>query len=543
MNTINVDSIENSTGARINILVDQGVDPVKKRKNKKYILAFLTFIALGVINGFMLIDYGPGIALKLDMESIDADGKLINPATQSLNRYSSVLRELDRIMSIEIDDQTNQISFVLGNEKSGEKLIIDKVNSSFLVPLLPYPLKKSLDSFDHANLMLGEYARNGVSLSYRDNNSLFGYFNATEELFGDRSQDEFKFESGKLTPNPTSKPLRFNVTNNCLKPSLWEFSASDSVGEMYHSWFRFPKKKYFSLIRRINDIEISDSALSNALDYRRDLTDVHLKLEKLRREGETLVSEKARIVASKSVGGYSSQDSRRKAQQKYFQVKRNGEAVEAKQFSDLLEGDIFSLRKFVAPGVYSATKTEKIPFMPHWSKVEIREVMPLTRYPGGRALTEEEKTNLSHVEIILYEKGEDRAIVIGNIPISLLVKQEDYVIPAFGVGTLMPLEFIERRYIRLKNGPVPHYAYQIEKKDDSWYLVNNHEEGIEQLFLRPFIQEESIYLKITLVSYERIVDLLELQIPIVGRLKDALIKSSNDYKPPLYRVYENKNVI
>ncbi len=63
MNTINDDSIENSTGARINNLVDQGSDCIHKWKNKKYILVFLTFIALGLVNGFVFVDYRPGIDL------------------------------------------------------------------------------------------------------------------------------------------------------------------------------------------------------------------------------------------------------------------------------------------------------------------------------------------------------------------------------------------------------------------------------------------------------------------------------------------------
>lgn len=512
------------------------------RKIKFLLMALVVLLSLA-IGWYILIEPGSGITLNLDMEDLDAKDRPINPSTQSLNRYSSVLQNLNRLNSIEINEQTHTLSFVISDETSSKKLFVNNIQASLLVPLLPYPLAQPLDAFDYANLMLGEYARNGIELSYQDNNQLFGYFNATEDLFGKDSEDQFDYSEESLKPNPTIKPLRFNVTNNCLKPGLWEFSASDSVGEMYHSWFKFPEDQYFSLIRKINKIELSNWELSKALRYKRDMKDTPLRLERLRQEKDILLSEKVRVVASKAIGSYSTQDSRRKAQQKYFQIKRQGVEIEASYFSDLQEGDIFSLRKFVPPGIYSADKKEEISFNPYWSKIDVREVTPLTQYPGGKTVSQEEKDNLSYIEITLYEKGENKAIVMGNIPISLLVPQEDYIIPSFGVGPFLASEFIERRYIRLKEGPVPHYAYQIEKIDGNWVLVNNHEEGIEQLVLRPFIKNDILHLRITLVSYERIVDLLELEAPINGLLKQTLIQAGNNYKPPLYRVYEDRNVI
>lgn len=532
MNIINSESLNNVAS-----------DALFFRKIKFLLMTLVLLLSLA-LGWYILIDPpGSEITLNLDMEDLDVKGRPINPSTQSLNRYSSVLQNLNRLTSIEVNEQTNTLSFVISDKTARKKLFVNNIQASLLIPLLPYPLTQPLDTFDYANLMLGEYARNGIELSYQDNNQLFGYFNATENLFGKGSEDQFDYSEESLKPNPTIKPLRFNVTNNCLKPGLWEFSATDSVGEMYHSWFKFPKDQYFSLIRTINKIELSNWELSKALRYKRDIKDTPLMLERLRQEKDLLLSEKVRLIASKAIGSYSTQDSRRKAQQKYFQVKRQGAEIEANYFSDLQDGDIFSLRKFVPPGIYSANKKEEIFFNPYWSKMDIREVIPLTQYPGGKTVSQEEKGKLSYIEITLYEKGENKAIVMGNIPISLLVPQEDYLIPSFGAGPFLASEFIERRYIRLKEGPVPHYAYQIEKIDGNWFLVNNHEEGIEQLILRPFIKNDTMHLRITLVSYERIVDLLDLEAPIHGPLKQALLQAGNNYKPPLYRVYEDKNVI
>ncbi len=504
------------------------------------LLATLLPVGLLAAAGLSLqgCDFGPGVALNLDEEETTPDGKVMNPGTQSLNRYTSKLRELDRLLEIELSDDGRQVSFVLGAEKRGEQLFAKAIESKFLVPLLPYPTGDSVDAFDQANLMLAEYARNGLALSYQDNNKLFGYFNASENLF-DRESDDYRYTDGKMEPNPGARPRRFSVTNNCLKPGLWEFAAKDTVGEMYHSWFDMPRDTYLNMIRGASDIRISDSDLADALDYDGDL-EVPLHLERLRREQGELVSAQPRIRLNKAVGSYSSQDSRRKVQKGYFQVIRDGEQISPATFADMQPGDKFKVRRFVAPGIYSADDFEIFDYNPYWSKAVIREVAPLTRYPGGR----EADDRLGYVEIALYERGEERGIILGNLPVSLLVEQDDYRIPAFGVGVLPPAEVIERRYLRFKEGPVPHYAYLVKKDSDGqWVILNNHEYGLEQIYIRPFHRKEKVYLRITLVSYERIVDLLEMEVEVTGELGERIRQATSEYKPPLFRVYKDANII
>ncbi len=512
------------------------------------LLGYPLLAGLCVAMGLFLYwhDSGPGIALHLDEEQTTPNGQVMNPSTQSMNRYASDLRRLDRLLKIDLSKDGHRVSFELGGENRGERLFAKAIDAKFLVPLLPYPTGGTLDAFDHANLMLGEYARNGLDLSFQDDNALFGYFNSTQDLFDDDS-DDYNYGNGILEPNPRTRPRRFSVTNNCLKPGLWEFAAKDTVGEMYHSWFKMPQDIYFRMIRTASDIRISDADLADALSYSRDLSDVPLRLDRLRKEQQLLLTGQPRIRLSKAVGSYSSQDSRRKVQKGYFQVIRDGEQIEPQAFTDMNPGDEFKVRKFVAPGVYSTDEFETVPYTPYWSNAIIRSVAPLTRYPGGR----EADDPLGYVEILLYERGEQRGIVMGNIPVSLLVEQDDYRIPAFGIGVLPPSEVIERRYLRLEEGPVPHYAYQVSRdsggqekgNEQAWFLLNNHESGLEQIYLRPFHRQDKVFLRITLVSYERIVDLLEMEIEVTGELADRIRLATREYKPPLFRVYMDANVI
>jgi hypothetical protein len=145
--------------------------------------------------------------------------------------------------------------------------------------------------------------------------------------------------------------------------------------------------------------------------------------------------------------------------------------------------------------------------------------------------------------VIVYSKDESQAIVIGNVPLSLLVFQHDYIIPAFGVGVLPASELIERRHLRIKDGPKPHYAYLANHRDGKFFGLNNHKYGIEQVFLRPFKKEGKVFLRIILVSYERITDLLELEVPLESDLADKINDISSHFKTPLFRSYEDNNIL
>lgn len=471
---------------------------------------------------------------SLDREERLADGAALTPSTQSINRYASVLRGFSNPVDITVD--AGRMKLMLSHPETDAKVVLNNIDLRFITPMLPYSVSEP-DDFDLANLMLAEYSRNGVSMSFQKDNRNYGYFNTSGNVFN--NEPEYIGEAGALKPNPGVLPLRFDLTNNCLNAGLWELSASDSAGEIYHSWFSFPRSEYYELIRQVNGLEMNDFEMFNALRYKKELNTVKVYLDRLRDIKSELVSVKPRIVVKKEIGSYSTQDSRRKAQKGYFVVDRQGEEISPLYFHELHIADTFKLKRFVPPGIYTNKEHFKIPFNPFWERVDIKEVEPLTRYKGGRKANSE----LGYVEITVYENGGDRAVVFGNIAIDLLVEQEDYFIPGFGVGILAPSELIERRYLRLKDGPVPHYAYQIERKDDDWYLLNNHEEGIEQVTIRPFERDGSYFLRITLIAYERILDLIEFEVPVSGELESRMRLATKLYTPPMYRVYKDDNII
>ena len=197
------------------------------------------------------------------------------------------------------------------------------------------------------------------------------------------------------------------------------------------------------------------------------------------------------------------------------------------------------MHAFIPPGIYDHSQSFDIPYRSDWKKVEIYEVNPLTSY--GYAPNKWQ--NQGSIEVVLHAEDGKRAIVAGNIPISLLVFGADYSIPAFGAGVLSSSELIERRHLRLREGPLPHYAYLIQWKGDNMQLLNNHSIGYEQIFFRPFLKGQDMYLRMTIVSYERIIDLLEFEIPITGTLKNSILQAEQQYQPPVYEVYSDNNVL
>ncbi len=479
------------------------------------------------------------VALTADREERQQDGSALTPGTQSMNRYHSVIQGFDQIDVIP-QDGYRTLGFQLHGKESG-RLYVEQLATRFLTPLVPYrPPAGSLDEFDLANLFLGEFARSGVELSYQTGNSEVGYFRGSDELFDGEDAEEYFLVGGAISPNPRVRPKRFSVVNNCLAAGLWEVSAGDSVGEIFHGWFNLPEAVYFAMIRQVNGVSASDETLRSALTYRPDLSNVRLDLARLRDVGAPLLTADARPAADKTMAGYSSQDSRRKVQRGYYEVRRGEAKLAATRLDELQPGDRFALRAFVPPGIYSLNERKAVDFDPAWSAVEIRAVEPKTRYPGQEALGSD---RLGHVEIWLFSLDRQRALVLGNLPVALLVVQEDLALPAFGVGVNEPSEPIERRLLRYRSGPAPTFAYLAERRGEEWWLVNNHEVGWEQVFLRPFERDGSLFLRLTVVSYERIVDLLELEVPLSGELAERIREASRDYRPPLYRTYRDDNVL
>jgi hypothetical protein len=384
--------------------------------------------------------------------------------------------------------------------------------------------------------MLAEYSRNGIELALEDHNEAYGYF-TSRGLFND--EEEYSFADGKVTPNAGARPKRMSLVNNCLFPGLWELNASDSVGEMYHAWLSLPEPSYFRLLRAVNRVDASDEELHAALGYVKELPRTLLDLDRLRDKGKSYGTLAATVNLDKAIASYSTQDSRRKVQRKFYRIERFGKPLDATKLADLRAGDLFQFHSFTPPGIYSQKTPHTVAWEPIWRTVDVAEVTPKTRYlapsPHGYPL--------GAIELTLRSEDGKRALVIGNLPVDLLVFQEDYDIPGFGVGVLRASEPIEKRYLFLKEGPAPVYAYSAFTDGAQLLVANNHEQGLEQIYLRPVRRGNDVVLRITLVAYERIVDLLELEVKLPDELAKKIIRASEHYQRPLWRSFSDSNLL
>ena len=491
-------------------------------------LAALVLVAVGCRGGHDV--EMRGVQLALDQEERLADQPL-SSSTQSVNRYRSVLSRFAAVdLLYDAQNQRLRVRF-------DDTLEYDNVDARFVVPLLPYAHERKLSPFDRLNLMLAEYSRNGVDLSLQDRNSEYGYAK-THGLFND--DEEYRFEGGKVVPNPGARPKRMSLVNNCLFPGLWELSASDSVGEMWHAWMKLPPHGYFALVRAVDGIDASDDELRDVLDYHKSITRVPLELDRLRDVVRTVGTFPVAVDAQKALGGYSSQDSRRKVQRKFYRVERAGKEVAAATFGDLQAGDLFQFFSFVPPGIYTKKTTRTVPYEPIWTTATLREVTPRTRY--GKEPSPHRYVD-GALELTLRSGDGKRAIVVGNVPIDLLVFQEDYDVPGFGVGVLRPSEPIEKRHLFLRDGPAPVYAYAADVDGDTMVLANNHELGLEQIYLRPVKRGDEVLLRVTLVAYERIVDILEVDVKLPDELARKVSDASAHYERPLWRSFSDSNLL
>ena len=477
-----------------------------------------------------------GVKLALDQEQRLADQPL-SSSTQSVNRYRSVLSRFDAADFLY--DARNGRLRVRFDEKGAPSDLVeyDNIDARFVIPLLPYAHGRTLTPFDKLNLMLAEYSRNGIDLSLQDDNSEYGYVK-THGLFND--DEEYRFENGKVVPNPGARPKRMSLTNNCLFPGLWELNASDSVGEMWHAWLTLPAHGYFDLVRAVDGIDDGDAVLAEVLDYHKTIPRVAVELDRLRRVVRTIATVPVAVDGDKAIGGYSTQDSRRKVQRKFFRIERGGKEIAAATFAALQPGDLFRFYSFVPPGIYTNKTLRTVPYEPIWTTATLREVEPRTRY--GAAPSPHRYVD-GALELTLRSGDGKRAIVVGNVPIDLLVFQEDYDVPGFGVGVLRASEAIEKRNLFLRDGPAPIYAYAADVDGDTLYLANNHELGLEQIYLRPVKRGDDVILRVTLVAYERIVDILEVEVKLPDELARKIVDASANYQRPLWRSFSDSNLL
>ncbi|HEY7958092.1 MAG TPA: hypothetical protein VII38_22480 [Polyangia bacterium] len=480
------------------------------------------------------------VPLSLDREERVA-GQPLTPSTESVNRYHSILSRFDAV-DLRLDGRSERISvgFRARGDDQGQ-LTYRNIDAHFLVPLLDYPHARTLDDFDKVNLMLAEYSRSGVTLAFQKQNRSYGYFSA-RDLFND--DEEYRYDHGNVLPNPGARPRRMSLNNNCLMPGLWEVNASDSVGEMYHAWFTLPEAKYFALVRAVDGLDDSDAVLRQTLAYRKDLGHFQLDgfgrgLDQLREVVYAFGTFPVAVNLDKPVASYSTQDSRRKVQHKFYRVTRAGAEIHPVTFADLKPGDVFEFHSFIPPGVYTDKVPRKVPYEPIWTSAEIREVKPKTRFEHPSP----HRYPFGALELELRSADGQRELVVGNLPVDLLVFQEDYDVPGFGVGILRASEPIEKRYLFLKDGPAPVYAFSTRVVNGKLEVVNNHEQGLEQIYLRPYRQGDQVLLRVTLVSYERIVDLGEFDVTLPAELQQKILRASASYHRPLWRSFSDSNIL
>jgi hypothetical protein len=331
-----------------------------------------------------------------------------------------------------------------------------------------------------------------------------------------------------------------SLVNNCLFPGLWELSASDSVGEMWHAWMTLPAHGYFELVRAVDGIDAGDDELKDVLDYHKTIPRVPLELDRLRAVGRELGTVPVAVDAARALGSYSTQDSRRKVQRKFYRVERAGKEIAVGTFGDLRPGDQFQFFSFVPPGIYTKKTLRAVPYEPIWTTATLREVTPRTRFS---ATPSKHPYRAGALELTLRSGDGKRAIVVGNVPIDLLVFQEDYDVPGFGVGVMRASESIEKRHLFLRDGPAPVYAYAADVDGEALVLANNHELGLEQIYLRPYKRGGDVMLRVTLVAYERIVDIVEVELKAPDELARKIVDASAHYQRPLWRSFSDSNLL
>lgn len=460
------------------------------------------------------------------------DGSPYTSATQSLLRGSSWLEEADTLVGGESGRRRSQLELI----KSGDAehyLRVENLPLSYLVPRLHYVPAEPPDRFDSFNLMMAEYSRNGLSVPRgTDGDEIAHYETSLEGLVPWKLAGDFEFR-----PNPEYMPQRFAVINNCLAPGLWELAANDRAGEIYHAWFEMPAATYFDLVAESNELE--RQFVEQALEWSED--PAPLALGRLRRIVED-VGEVAIEVADERIS-YSSQDSRRKIMRQFALVDSGGTLRPPERLSDFLVGEV-AMSTFVPPGIYSSKIEERsrfdFGFLSKAERATVSRVEPLTSYrwtagrQGGRH-------DGDYIEITI-DLGDDQAIVLGNLPLSLLVRQEDFVIHGFGVGILSASGLAERRRLLIERGPRPSFAYLVETSPEEPRALNSHSRGVEQIFIRSWPEASRPHWQITITSYERIVDLIRYRVEMPTELVAAQRRHSSNYITPIYLSYRDDNV-
>ena len=494
---------------------------------------------VGVIGGALLFLLGcaenkttvGSFEVRPSLEYRTPNGSIYNPYTQSLLRTNSILETVKKVeFAI---SQNGNLSLLLNSQGDKYFVKIDNLPMSFLIPRILYSPSDPPSEFDAYNLMLAEYARSGVGVPYGTEGDERTHFksNLTQTvpwiLKGDYD----------LSPNEYYRPLRVGVVNNCLRPGLWELNAKDRSGEIYHSWFQLSEDFYLNQVAQHNNIKAE--FVKNALVWEKDR--IPLQLDKLRRMVRSVG--KTQIYLQDAPIGFSSQDSRRKLDNSFARlIDDEGRETLPDMLSSFHKSPVI-MPVFEDPGIYSIEEWKEFDFsfLASVSEAEINIVEPLTSYNPKQLRKTVPTKDETYIELII-ELANNENLILGNLPLRLLVEQEDYIIYGFGIGILNAGELSERRELLFELGHRPSYAYLTQKIGTTHLGLNSHDRGIEQVFIRSRPTSTPPHWEITITSYERITDIIKYNVEMPQEFVDIQAKQSRDYIAPIYFSYRDDNV-
>ena len=470
------------------------------------------------------------VELRPNQEHRLADGSLFTPSTQSFGRGHHALDDA-RLVRVSVDGE-DRATVSLEPEDEAFYFRFHNMPLRQLVPRLHYAVGPEPDAFDAMNLLLAEYSRNGLSVPQGKPGDSMAHFETDLDEDAPWSlRADYDF-----VPNPRVRPVRASVVNNCLAPGLWEINAADRTGELHHSWFDFPAETYDALVAEVNGV--TPAFAREALTWRTD--PVAPDLDRLRTVA--LAYEPVAVsLAPDEDAGFSSQSSRRKLARGYAHVDDGEGGTRAPtRRGELVAGEAH-LVDFSPPGRYdpATRKTFDLGFLGQPRGARVAKVTPRTHYRAAAGATAEHDGDYLELELLL---GDDRRIVLGNLPLALLVPQEDFAIHGFGVGVLAAGGFAERRALLLERGPAPSFAYLMAGEGDAAVVLNSHEAGVEQVFIRTHIRDGVPSWEITVTSFERITDLVKYEVAVPSALTDAITHAARVYVSPLYLTYRDDNL-
>ncbi len=468
------------------------------------------------------------ISVSPNKEDIAENGYRYTPSTQSFLRGHHWLENMEKAIFSFDEALTADIDFKVNSDRYF--LAVKNLSLRYLVPRLHYAVNDTPDDFDYYNLMMAEYSRNGLSFPYGHEGDEMTHFETNlEAVIPWQLDQDYGFK-----PNPIFKPIRVSVVNNCLNPGLWEINASDKTGEVYHTWFDFPQNKYYDLVAKVN--KMNSDKVKNALQWK-DHT-VTLQLDRLRNVAKVLGEQPVQVINEEI--SYSSQGSRQKLGKKFVTYKNGRGYQSPKHLSDVLENPV-KMAAFVPPGIYSIKEKKDFDFkeFAHPISARISIVEPLTSFSFDTKPFKRDDFKYMEVEINLQS---GKKLIVGNLPLNLLVQQEDFTLHGFGVGILSASGFAERRKMLIDQGFHPSFAYLAQEEKGHLVALNSHDKGLEQVFIRSYPDAEQPYWDITFTSYERITDIVKYRIPISASLIAEQKEHTKNYITPVYFSYRDDNL-